>query len=117
MHPVSCNTQTAYKWGDGGVGWPLVDTDGFMFIEESLAPGCSEKRHRHNIATQCFYILEGTALMKIDGLDVALAQGMALHIPPGIDHAITNESSNEIRILVISAPSTRSDRHEIVVKK
>ncbi len=78
MQPVSCNTQTAYKWGEGGVGWPLVDTD---------------------------------------GLNVALAQGKALHIPPGTDHAITNESSNEIQFLVISAPSTRSDRHEIVVKK
>jgi len=78
MQPVSCNTQTAYKWGEGGVGWPLVDTG---------------------------------------GPKVALARGMALHIPPGTDHAITNESSNEIQFLVISAPSTRSDRREIVVKK
>ena len=116
MQPVSCNTLTAYKWGEGGVGWPLVDTDGLLVIEETLAPGCSEKRHHHNIATQCFDILEGTALMKIDGLNVALAQGMALHIQPRTDHAIANESSNEIRFLVISAPSTRSDRHEIVVK-
>ena len=117
MQPVSCNTQTAYKWGEGGVGWPLVDTDGLLVIEETLAPGCSEKRHHHNIATQCFYILEGTALMKIDGLNVALAQGTTLPIPPGTDHAITNETSNEIQFLLISAPSTRSDRHEIVVKK
>ena len=116
MQPVSCNTLTAYKWGEGGVGWPLVDTDGLLVIEETLAPGCSEKRHHHNKATQCFYILEGTALMKIDGHNVVLAQGMALHIQPRTDHAISNESSNEIRSLVISAPSRRSDRHEIVVK-
>ena len=78
MQQVSCNTQTAYKWGEGGFGWPLVDTD---------------------------------------GRNVALALGMALHIQPGTDHAIANESSNEIKFLVISVPSTRSDRHEIVVKK
>ena len=116
MQPVSSNTQTAYKWGEGGVGWPLVDTDGLLVIEETLAPGCSEKRHHHKKATQFFYILEGTALMKIDGQNIVLAQGMALHIQPETDHAIANESSNEVRFLVISAPSTRSDRHEIVVK-
>ena len=116
MQPVSCNTQTAYKWGEGGFGWPLVDTDGLLVIEETLAPGCGEKRHYHNKSIQCFYILEGTALMKIDDRNVVLAQGMALHIQPRTDHAIVNESSNEIRFLVISAPSTRSDRHEIVVK-
>ena len=117
MQPVSRSTQTAYKWGDGGVGWPLVDTDGLLVVEEPMAPGCSEKCHHHNKATQCFNILEGTALMKIDGQNIALVKGMALHIQPGTDHAIANESSNEIRFLVISAPSTRSDRHEIGVKK
>lgn len=42
MQPVSRSTQTAYKWGEGGVGWPLVDTDGLLAIEETMAPGCSE---------------------------------------------------------------------------
>ena len=100
MQPVSRNTQTAYKWGEGGVGWPLVDSGGLLVFEETLAPGCSEKRHHHNKATQSFYILEGTALMKIDGHNVVLAQGMALHIQQRTDHAIANESSNEIRFLV-----------------
>ena len=117
MQPVSCNALAAYKWGEGGVGWPLVDTDGLLVIEETLAPGFSEKRHHHNKATQCFYILEGTALMKIDGQNIVLVQGMALHIQPETDHAIANESSTEVRFLVISAPSTQSDRHEIGVKK
>ena len=55
--------------------------------------------------------------MKIDGQNIVLVQGMALLIQPETDHAIANESSNEVRFLVISAPSTRSDRHEIGVKK
>ena len=117
MQPVSRNTQTAYKWGEGGVGWPLVDTDGLMVIEETLSPGCSEKRHYHKKAAQFFYILEGSAVMNIDGHNIILAQGMGLQIQAETCHAIANESSNEIRFLVISAPSTRSDRHEVVVKK
>ena len=117
MQPVSCNTQAAYKWGEGGVGRPLVDTYGLLVIEEVLAPGFSEKRHHHNKANQCFYIREGTVLMKIDGRNVVLAQDMASHIQSGTDHSSANESYNEIRFLVISAPSTRSVRHDIMVKK
>ncbi len=117
MQPVLRNTQTAYERGQGGVGWSLVETDGLLVIEETLAPGCSENRHYHAKAAQYFYVLECTALMKIDGQNKVLAQGMAEHIHPRIDHAIANESSNEIQFLVISAPSTRSDRNEIVIKK
>ena len=95
----------------------LADTDGLLVIEETLAAGCGEKRHYHNEATQCFYIHEGTALMKIDGCNVALAQGMAPQIQAGTRYAIANESSNKIRFLVTSSPLSRSDRHEIVVKK
>jgi len=42
---------------------------------------------------------------------VRLDTGMALHIPPGTVHAITNDSQQKIRFLVISAPTTRGDRH------
>jgi mannose-6-phosphate isomerase-like protein (cupin superfamily) len=113
MHPVSKSTKKAYQWGDGGVGWPLVETKGLLLVEETLAPGCSEKHHYHNRAAQCFYILEGSAVMQFaDGQGVEIDAGMALHIPPKTRHAIVNQTDEEIRFLVISAPSSRGDRHE-----
>ena len=54
MHPVSKSTKKAYQWGDGGFGWPLVETVGLLVVEETLAPGSSEKHHYHNQAAQCF---------------------------------------------------------------
>ena len=117
MQPVSRDTQAAYRWGEGGVGWPLVDTDGLLVIEETLAPGCKEASHHHNKAAQCFYILEGSALIEIDGQSVILDKGMSLHIKPRSVHAIANNSSIDVRFLVISAPSTRPDRQEDTVKK
>ena len=42
MHPVSKSTKKAYRWGNGGIGWPLVETKGLLVVEETLAPGCSE---------------------------------------------------------------------------
>ena len=114
MHPVSKSTVTAYQWGDGGVGWSLVETKGLRVVEEALAPGCSEKHHYHNQAEQCFYMLAGRAVMQFaDGQHVEIGPGMALHIPPKTRHAIVNQTVEEIRFLVISAPSSRGDRHEV----
>ena len=113
MHPVSKSTIKAYRWGNCGIGWPLVETKGLLVVEETLAPGSSEKHHYHNQAAQCFYMLVGRAVMQFaDGQTVEIDAGMALHIPPETGHAIDNQSDEEIRFLVISAPSTRGDRHE-----
>jgi mannose-6-phosphate isomerase-like protein (cupin superfamily) len=47
-----------------------------------------------------------------DGQTVEIDTGMALHIPPETRHAIANQTGEEIRFLMISAPSSRGDRHE-----
>ena len=113
MHPVSRSTKKSYRWGDSGIGWPLVETKGLLVVEETLAPGSSEKHHFHNQAAQCFYMLAGRAVMQFaDGQNVEIDTGMALHIPPETCHAIVNQTGEEIRFLVISAPSSRGDRHE-----
>lgn len=113
MRPVSKSTKKAYRWGNGGMGWPLVETKGLLLVEETLAPGCSEKYHYHNQAAQIFYMLAGGAVMRFaDGQSVEIDTGMALHIPPETSHAIVNQTDEEIRFLVISAPSSRGDRHE-----
>ncbi|MDC1382363.1 cupin domain-containing protein [Candidatus Puniceispirillum sp.] len=117
-HPVSRNTQKAYKWSDGGVGWPLVEAGGFLVIEETLAPGCGEKHHYHNQAEQCFYMLAGCAVMQLaDGQHVEIDTGMAINITPKTIHAIVNQTDKEIRFLVMSAPSSRGDRHEVEQEK
>ena len=114
MHPASKSTKKAYQWGDGGISWPLVETMGLLVVEETLAPGGSEKHHYHNQAVQCFFMLAGSAVMQFaDGQSVEIDTGMALHIPPETSHAIVNKTGEEIRFLVISAPSSRGDRHEV----
>jgi mannose-6-phosphate isomerase-like protein (cupin superfamily) len=59
-------------------------------------------------------MLAGRAVMQFaDGQSVEIDTGMALHIPPETSHAIVNKTGEEIRFLVISAPSSRGDRHEV----
>ena len=114
MHPVSKSTKKAYQWGDGGIGWPLVETMSLLVVEETLAPGSSEKHHYHNQAAQCSYMLAGRAVMQFaDAQNVEIDTGMASHIPPETCHAIVNQTGEEIRFLVISTPSSRGDWHEV----
>ena len=63
-------------------------------------------------------MLTGRAVMQIaNGQTVGLDAGMALHIPSKTRHAIVNQTDEKIRFLVISAPSSRGDRHEVVQDK
>ena len=48
-----------------------------------------------------------------DDETVEINTGMALHIPPETRHSIANQTGEEILFLVISAPSSRGDRHEV----
>lgn len=113
MIPVSRQTQDVYHWGDGGSGWRLLDEAGLSVIEETLAPGTGEVRHFHMQAMQCFYILDGTAMMTLDRDQLRLDAGMALPVPPQTPHTIFNDTDQTIRFLVISAPSTRGDRQTV----
>lgn len=115
-----------YFWGDGCEGRRLVDTPELSVIEERMPPGAAEKRHRHARAHQCFYILAGEAVMVLWGpgenhalstfsssRTVKLAAGDSLHIHAGAVHQIRNESPEDVRFIVTSAPTTRGDREEI----
>ena len=63
-------------------------------------------------------MLAGRAVMQFaNGQSVEIDNGMALHIPPETHHAIANQTGEEIHFLVISAPSSRGDRHEVEREK
>jgi quercetin dioxygenase-like cupin family protein len=83
MHPVSKSTKKAYRWGNGGIGWPLVETKGLLVVEETLAPGCSEKHHYHNQAgTMFLHVGRGARLCSLlMARSVEINTGMAFAYP------------------------------------
>ena len=60
-HPVPTSVESAphYRWGVGCDGWHLVQAAGLSVIHERMPPATSEARHRHSVARQFFYVLEG----------------------------------------------------------
>lgn len=113
MTTVSRDNAPHYSWGDGCDGWRLVDTDALSVIEERVPPGCAEIEHLHERARQFFRILEGEAVLKIDGVEHRLIAGTGIEVPPETPHKFINRSNTDVRFLVISAPSTRGDRIEL----
>lgn len=110
MEVLSRNNAEHYVWGEGCDGWHLLRSDGLSVIEERVPPGKSELRHAHGIAQQCFYILEGEAVIEAAGRKFVLCMGQSLTVPAKTLHQFFNRSAAYVRFLVISQPTTRGDR-------
>lgn len=99
-----------YLWGNGCSGWHLLRRGDFSVIEECVPPGQSEQRHFHNISRQFFYILQGEAVMEVEGSEFILKAQQGIEILPGVAHQFRNESNVEVKFLVVSVPPSQDDR-------
>ena len=70
--------------------------------EASLPTGASTQRHHHKLSEEIYFLLEGTALMEIDGIEREVGPGYAILIPPGARHQIT--ALSPLRLLCCCAP-------------
>lgn len=70
--------------------------------EASLPAGCATDRHHHKASEEFYFILEGLALMEINGETREVGPGDAILIPPGSWHRITARAHT--RFLCCCAP-------------
>ena len=110
MTSVSTASARHYRWGDVCDGWHLLEGEDLSVIEERVPPGAAEQRHRHLHSRQFFYVLAGVASLELEGVTHRLSAGHGLHVPPQAAHQLRNDTAEEIRFLVISAPRAQGDR-------
>jgi len=110
MKAISTGSAEHYRWGEACDGWHLLAGDDLSVIEERMPPGTAEQRHRHVKARQFFYVLEGEAMLEVEGSRHRLQGGEGLHVPPGAAHQMHNTSGADVRFLVVSAPKSHGDR-------
>jgi uncharacterized cupin superfamily protein len=79
---VSRATAEHYGWGDGCDGWHLLKTSGLSVIEERMPPGTSERRHRHAVSHQFFFVLAGELTAEVEGVVEVVGAGMGVEIAP-----------------------------------
>jgi mannose-6-phosphate isomerase-like protein (cupin superfamily) len=113
ISPVGIDSAEHYRWGQVCDGWHLLKLDGLSVIRERVPPGAAETRHRHTLARQFFYVLDGAAVIEVDGARHTLAAGQGLHVPPGAAHQFRNESQADVHFLVVSVPKSHGDRENL----
>ncbi|MEM7644773.1 MAG: cupin domain-containing protein [Pseudomonadota bacterium] len=111
--PISPAEAPHYVWGAECDGWRLCDAPGLSVIEERMPPGTAEARHVHDQARQVFRVLSGTLTMHGSDGTVQVAAGQALEVALGLAYQARNDGTEDVRFLVISAPSTRADRRDM----
>jgi len=99
-----------YNWGANCDGWHLVKDGKLSVIYERMPPGTSEARHYHKQAQQFFFVLEGAAILEVEGKELILDRHDGVHVSPGQAHRIFNRSANDLLFLVISQPPSHDDR-------
>ncbi|MBT2118991.1 cupin domain-containing protein [Dyella sp. LX-66] len=113
MKAVSTANAPHYTWGQQCDGWHLLQGFDLSVIEECMPPGTAEVRHRHVRARQFFYVLEGEAVLELEGVAHRLAAREGLHVPPGAAHQMRNETDGELRFIVVSSPKSHGDRETV----
>jgi mannose-6-phosphate isomerase-like protein (cupin superfamily) len=60
--------------------------------------------HSHRIQEQVYHILDGEALMEIEGERTVVRKDDVIFIPPGVKHAIYNTGMTDLRFIVVTSP-------------
>jgi mannose-6-phosphate isomerase-like protein (cupin superfamily) len=110
---VDVGTAEHYRWGAASEGWHLLRRPDLSVIQERVPPGDAERKHVHARARQFFYVLEGRAVIDVEGGRVELTAGQGLEIPPGTPHQFRNDSPEPVSFLVVSAPPSHGDRTDV----
>jgi mannose-6-phosphate isomerase-like protein (cupin superfamily) len=111
MRQIIDHTSAAYyKWGAGCDTWVLVDTQNLSVKQEHMPPYATEVEHFHNHAQQFFYVLQGTATFYIDDQKYSVKEKQGIVVECKSKHVVVNETDEDLTFLVISHPSTNTDR-------
>ncbi|KAB7764912.1 cupin domain-containing protein [Xanthomonas maliensis] len=98
------------RWGGACDGWHLLGLPELSVIEERVPPLASETRRRHLRARQFFRVLDGQAMLELDGTTHVLRAGDGLHVPPGAPHQLHDALQADVRLRVVSSPYSHGDR-------
>src|SRR5258708_35024882 len=107
---ISIQTAEHYVWGGICDGWHLVRAAGLSVIQERVPPGGHETRHLHSRSRQFFFVLDGEAVLEVEGQRHPLRAQTGLEVAPGLAPQLFNESAEDVTFLVISQPPSHGDR-------
>ena len=84
---------------------PVGEGVGFTILVEIYRPGGATPPNTHSAAWEVFFILEGTGKGICDGVEVDLAPGSMLLLPPGKEHIVQNTGPGKLYALCAMVPN------------
>lgn len=67
-------------------------------------PGQEQSPHSHAGSDKVYYVIEGTARIRIGEDERSVGAGTAALAPSGVSHAVTNPGPGRLKLLVLMAP-------------
>lgn len=98
-------------YGGGLHGWLVRESEvggGFLLFEDTLDPGKRTPLHTHPAADEMFYLLDGSLLLQIDGVEHELRAGGVAVILRGVPHAFLVQAEGA-RMLCLHSPGGGED--------
>lgn len=74
------------------------------FDHVKICKGSSLKPHIHSASESFIYILEGTAVVTLDGKTYPVGVGDTIYIPPGASHGFSTPKEDVVLLSVQSPP-------------
>ena len=91
------------------VGRDVTASEAVEVVLGVVEPGGRAERHTHDVE-QVVYILEGRALVEVDGEARECGPGTTCFFPPGVAHRVESLGPASLRVLVIYAPPLERSR-------
>lgn len=113
MSPDAISRESARRstWDEVCTAYHLMERSDLAVDIEVLPAGVSTKTHSHHQSRQFFYVLRGTATVTLGPQASTLQAGTGIEIPPRVRHQVTNETDEDVEILVVSAPRVTGTPH------
>jgi len=90
-------------------GWTHEHT---CIFDQEIAPGLLTPAHRHEVETQCAYVVAGTIGFWVDGEEAEVSAGGFVVRPAGKTHALWNPTDEPAQMLEITTPGKRFQRFQ-----
>ena len=82
----------------------LVDTPSLFCDVYGLEPGQSQAGHRHAVGDKLYYVLSGTARIRVGAEERELTAGHLACARAGEEHGVRNPGPGRLALLVLMAP-------------
>lgn len=84
----------------------LFTTPGTACDVYCLLPGQAQKVHSHPETDKYYYVLDGTARIRIGAEEQEVGPGWAALARPGVEHGVSNPGQAPLTLLVFTSPKT-----------